>query len=86
MPVLYDDGFESSYPVFTEIENVNQLGEVFNSITYNKASSLLIMLESISGETSFEDGLINYLNSNKFGSGNAADLFASIKLVTYFKL
>lgn len=80
---MYDDGFESSYPVFSDIQNSNQLSEAFNTITYNKASSLLIMLESISGETSFEDGLINYLTANKFGSGDAADLFSKIKLVNF---
>jgi aminopeptidase N len=54
---MYDDGFESSTPVYNEVDNPNEISSLFSSITYDKGASLLFMLESTVGEINFRDGL-----------------------------
>lgn len=57
VPVMYDDGYESSHPVSVDVTNPDQISSLFSSITYDKGSSLLFMLESTVGEINFRDGL-----------------------------
>ena len=64
VPVMYDDGYESSHPVSVEINNPEDIGSLFSSITYDKGCAVLRMLESTVGEDSFKNGLrvSNFLN------------------------
>jgi aminopeptidase N len=63
IPVMYDDGFESSHPVIYDIKNPDEIGQIFDSITYDKGSSLLFMLENTVGDHNFRDGLrVLYFN------------------------
>ncbi len=54
---MYDDGYESSQPVYVDVKDPDEIGSLFSSITYDKGCSLLIMLESTVGEFNFRDGL-----------------------------
>jgi aminopeptidase N len=54
---MYDDGFESSQPVYVNVTDPAQISSLFSSITYSKGSSLLFMLESTVGSQNFRDGL-----------------------------
>lgn len=57
VPVMYDDGYASSHPVSVDVLNPDEISALFSSITYDKGSSLLFMLESTVNETNFRDGL-----------------------------
>ena len=57
IPVMYDDGFESSQPVFEDVNDPSEINNLFDSITYDKGSALLFMLESTVGSQNFRDGL-----------------------------
>jgi aminopeptidase N len=57
VPVMYDDGYEASHPVIAEIKNPNEIGGLFDSITYDKGCSLLFMLEATVTEPVFQNGL-----------------------------
>ena len=57
MDVMYDDSFESTHPVSANVTSVSQIGSLFDSITYDKGSSLLRMLEATVGEDNFREGL-----------------------------
>jgi aminopeptidase N len=54
---MYDDGFQTSVPVSVEINTPAEIGSAFSSITYDKGSSLLRMLESTVGPRNFRFGL-----------------------------
>jgi aminopeptidase N len=54
---MYDDGYQTSHPVSVEVLTPAQINSVFDSITYDKGSSLLRMLEATVGANNFRDGL-----------------------------
>ena len=54
---MWDDGYESSHPVEVDVQNPDQINNIFDSITYSKGASLLMMLEDVVGEVVFRDGL-----------------------------
>jgi aminopeptidase N len=54
---MFDDGFESSYPVYSEVNDPLQITNVYGSIRYQKALALMFMLESTVGSENFRDGL-----------------------------
>lgn len=55
---MYDDGFQTSTPVAAQVLTPAQINSAFGSITYDKGSSLLRMLESTVGAENFREGLI----------------------------
>ena len=57
IPVMYDDGFQTSYPVSAEVNTPAEINSAFGSITYSKGASILRMLESTVGEANFREGL-----------------------------
>jgi aminopeptidase N len=57
IPVMYDDGFQTSYPVSAEVNTPAEINSAFGSITYSKGASILRMLESTVGESNFREGL-----------------------------
>ena len=54
---MYDDGFQTSYPVSAEVNTPAEINSAFGSITYSKGASILRMLESTVGEANFREGL-----------------------------
>lgn len=58
LQVMFDDGFpSSSHPVSAEVLTPSEINTLFDSITYDKGSSLLRMLESTVTEENFRLGL-----------------------------
>lgn len=56
---MYDDGYDYSQTVAaSNIVTPDEINQLFSSFTYDKGSSLLIMLEATVGEDKFRDGLI----------------------------
>ena len=54
---MYDDAFKNSHSVSVDVKTPNDINTLFDSITYDKGSSLLRMLESIVGPENFRDAL-----------------------------
>ena len=57
IPIMYDDGLQVSQPVSSQVITNADIGNAFSSITYDKGSSLLRMLESTVSEENFRLGL-----------------------------
>ena len=54
---MYDDGFYSTHPVYTDVIVPDQINSLFDSITYDKGNALLRMLESTVTADNFRQGL-----------------------------
>uniref|UniRef100_A0A8C6PU77 Aminopeptidase n=1 Tax=Nothobranchius furzeri TaxID=105023 RepID=A0A8C6PU77_NOTFU len=56
------DALNSSHAVSTEVNTIEQVEEMFDSISYEKGASILLMLNaSLPGDQQFRKGLIQYL-------------------------
>eukprot|EP01126_Amoeba_proteus_P034631 TRINITY_DN3459_c0_g1_i12.p1 TRINITY_DN3459_c0_g1~~TRINITY_DN3459_c0_g1_i12.p1 ORF type:complete len:766 (-),score=153.87 TRINITY_DN3459_c0_g1_i12:94-2391(-) len=76
------DSLHSSHPVSANVTNPNQIGELFDSISYAKGGSILRMLQAyldkkdkISG---FRKGIARYISKFKYENADTADLWNTL--------
>lgn len=79
LSVLKLDSELSSHPVLQEVSSPDQITEIFDTISYDKGSSVIIMLEAFMGEENFRKGLHTYLNTHQYGNAETADLWRSLQ-------
>jgi len=60
---LIADGLETSLPMTREVSDKSQLEGIVDMITYNKAASIIRMINLIFGTKIFEEALRNYIQN-----------------------
>ena len=65
-----------------EQKSVKEIEEVFDSVVYNKGSSVLKMFSDYMGKDKFLNGVKNYLHKHKFGNAVTNDLMEFIVQVS----
>ncbi|VVC40908.1 Hypothetical protein CINCED_3A014501 [Cinara cedri] len=65
------------HPITTSVSTTDDISDVFDTITYNKAASVLRMLKYLVNENIFRASLQSYLNINKEMSVSPEDLFVA---------
>lgn len=80
-PVLRLDSLENSHPIIQEVNNPDQITELFDTISYSKGSSVLRMLEHTIGSSVFQKGIQNYLKKNSYKNAKSEDLWNEMNLV-----
>ena len=74
-PAAYEvDRTAGANPIRQPLENLNEAGSLYGAIIYQKAPVMMRHLEALLGETSFRDGLREYLGAHKFGNATWTDL------------
>lgn len=63
------DRTEGANPIRQELPNLNEAGQMYGAIIYNKAPIMMRQLEMLLGEGAFQDGIREYLNT--FANRNA---------------
>ncbi|XVF27003.1 hypothetical protein REPUB_Repub14bG0069300 [Reevesia pubescens] len=66
---LYLDAQEQSHPIEMEIHHVHLLGEIFDSISFDKGSAVIRMLQEYLGDRIFQKSLSSYMK--RYASRNA---------------
>ncbi len=61
-------------PIRQPLANLNEAGQLYGAIIYQKAPVVMRQLELIVGETAFRDGLREYLKTYSFGNATWLDL------------
>ncbi|XP_014847763.1 PREDICTED: leucyl-cystinyl aminopeptidase-like [Poecilia mexicana] len=80
---LDKDALNSSHPVSTEVNTPEQIEEMFDSVSYEKGASILLMLNvSLPKEQQFKKGIIHYLNSFRGSNTETMDLWNSLMQVS----
>ncbi|VDK49860.1 unnamed protein product, partial [Gongylonema pulchrum] len=72
------DALKSSHPIEVEIDNPNELDEIYDSITYAKSNSVNRMLCNYLGEETFQKGLQIYLKKFQYSNAVTADLWDAL--------
>ncbi len=73
------DATASTRPVEFTVESPEEANEMFDTLTYEKGSSVLRMLEMYLGDEVFRTGVSNYLKQHAYGNTETADLWAALE-------
>jgi len=68
------DRSEGANPIRQELSNLNEAGQMYGAIIYNKAPIMMRQLELIVGEEQFREGLQEYLSRFAFANATWPDL------------
>ena len=72
------DGLQNSHPIEQEVKNPDEIGELFDAISYSKGGSVLRMLEHFLGPEAFRQGLRSYLSRHRYGNARTEDLWDAL--------
>ncbi|EPQ58615.1 hypothetical protein GLOTRDRAFT_36981 [Gloeophyllum trabeum ATCC 11539] len=72
----------SSHPIEVECPDANKINQIFDSLSYSKAASVLRMLASYMGEDRFLKGISLYLKKHLYGNTVTKDLWEGIAEAT----
>tara|TARA_Y100000590_G_scaffold396873_1_gene477959 strand:- start:29596 stop:32163 length:2568 start_codon:yes stop_codon:yes gene_type:complete len=74
------DGLLNSHPIEQEVQNPNEIGQLFDAISYSKGASIIRMLENFLGEDTFRKGINSYLNKFQYKNASTKDLWESLQI------
>jgi len=80
------DATSATHPIIRHVETVDQIGEAFDSITYNKGQAVITMIESTLGPDKFRDGIRRYMAKYKYGNTQTDMLWAELEAASGVKI
>jgi tricorn protease interacting factor F2/3 len=75
---LNADALSQTHPIQARVKSVEEVGSLFDAISYGKGASVLRMLESYVGEEAFRKGVSAYLKTFSYSNASGADLWKSL--------
>jgi aminopeptidase N len=75
---LRTDATAATHPVIRKVATVDQIGEAFDTITYQKGQAVIDMLETTVGEDKFRDGIRRYMAKYKYNNTVTDQLWAEV--------
>ncbi|KAF8199715.1 leucyl aminopeptidase [Pholiota molesta] len=72
----------SSHPIEVSVADANDIGQIFDTLSYSKSASILRMLSRHVGEEKFLKGVSLYLKQHLFSNTVTRDLWDGISTVT----
>ncbi|XP_051950921.1 leucyl-cystinyl aminopeptidase-like [Xyrauchen texanus] len=79
---LAKDALNSSHPVSNIVSTPEQVEEMFDSVSYEKGASILLMLKGTLTDEEFRKGVIEYLQKYTFRNTESEDLWNSLSQVS----
>ncbi|KAK2911698.1 hypothetical protein Q8A67_003831 [Cirrhinus molitorella] len=79
---LGKDALNSSHPVSTVVSTPEQVEEMFDSVSYEKGASILLMLNATLKDGEFQKGVIEYLQKYNLSNTESEDLWNSLSQVS----
>ena len=72
------DALDSSHPIEQEVKNPDEIGQLFDAISYSKGASLIRMLENYIGEEKFKTGIQQYIVKHQYKNTITNDLWDAL--------
>ena len=72
------DGLRNSHPIEANVDDPEEIRELFDAISYSKGGSVLRMLEDYVGAETFRKGLHAYLSAHAYGNARGEHLWDAI--------
>ncbi|XP_057611735.1 leucyl-cystinyl aminopeptidase [Chionomys nivalis] len=82
LKTMRKDSLNSSHPISSSVQSSEQIEEMFDSLSYFKGASLLLMLKTYLSEDVFQHAIILYLHNHSYASIQSDDLWDSFNEVT----
>lgn len=79
---MLSDARAGTHPIVQPINDVLQANQAFDSITYQKGSAVIRMLETYIGEKTFRAGVRNYIKAHAYGNAVTNDLWHELSKVS----
>lgn len=76
--ILNADGYCNTHPIHQAVSEPNEIGELFDSITYRKGAVLIRMVHIFIGDTAFRCGIHNYLTNFAYTNAKQEDLWMAL--------
>tara|TARA_B100001123_G_scaffold416237_1_gene517604 strand:- start:7460 stop:10066 length:2607 start_codon:yes stop_codon:yes gene_type:complete len=73
------DGLKNSHPIEADVRDPAQIQELFDAISYSKGGAILRMLEQYLGESVFQSGIHDYLDSHSYENAKTTDLWDALE-------
>ncbi|XP_002744830.4 leucyl-cystinyl aminopeptidase isoform X1 [Callithrix jacchus] len=80
--IMKRDSLSSSHPISSSVQSSEQIGAMFDSLSYLKGASLLLMLKTFLSEDVFQHAVILYLHKHSYASIQSDHLWNSFNEVT----
>ncbi|XP_025986451.2 aminopeptidase N [Solenopsis invicta] len=72
------DSLESSHPISVEVDNPDEINEIFDQISYDKGAAIIRMMDHFLTTEVFKKGLTNYLNEKAYQNAEQNDLWCAL--------
>lgn len=76
------DALPSTHPIVQRIRTVNEAGDAFDGITYDKGAAVITMLAATIGDAAFRDGVRAYMRAHAYANTVDADFWTTMQRVS----
>lgn len=76
------DALTNTHPIEVDVHDPNQIGEIFDAISYSKGASVIRMLADYLGEENFRDGLRYYLKKHSYKNASTIHLWDALEKIS----
>jgi puromycin-sensitive aminopeptidase len=76
------DALKHTHPIEVDVHNPNEIGEIFDEVSYSKGASIIRMLAGYLGERQFRDGLRHYLKKHSYKNASTIHLWEAFEKVS----
>ena len=74
------DALDNSHPIEQAVDNPDEIGQLFDAISYSKGASLIRMLENYLGESIFQKGIQIYIKEHAYKNTTTDDLWNALSI------
>ena len=75
------DALKHTHPIEIPVHHPDEIGEIFDEVSYSKGASIIRMLADYLGEENFRDGLRHYLKKHSYKNTETLDLWQAFEKV-----
>lgn len=76
------DALRNTHPIEVEVHHPDEIGEIFDEVSYSKGASVIRMLAEYLGERHFRDGLRHYLKKHSYKNTETGHLWQAFEKVS----
>ena len=73
------DALKNTHPIEVEVHHPNEIGEIFDAVSYSKGATVIRMLAEYIGAKNFKNGLTHYLKKHSYNNASTVHLWEAFE-------